>query len=548
MKKQSLRTQRSHPPMRKPNGAKRVTSWLSPEASLALALALLMNLPASPVSLNQLVFGQTTAAILLIGQQATPMNLLKTFAMTVRHRGMRDRVRGARQTGALVLALVGLIGAAILATGPIRPASAQAGASSWSYTGSLNIRRSSHTATLLSDGKILVAGGGNFSNNVFHPLDSAELYDPVTGTWSITGRLKVPRVSHTATLLPDGRVLVVGGTISGGAELYDPKEGKWRFTQSLQGARYGHTATLLGNGKVLVAGGYDEFTDPINTAVLYNPDTDTWSSTGNFNTDGDGPPTATLLQNGKVLITRRGESPELYDPDAGTWSIISSPSRNMGLGHTATLLPGGRVLLAGGEYDGPINSAELYDPNTSTWSSTGPLNRARSNHTATLLPDGKVLVAGGVVYQVSAGMSFGVQLANSELYDPDTGTWSFTSKLNDPRSGHTATLLPDGQVLIVGGLPNGLNTVELGYNFPAVTPPTIIMASVSGRKLIIAGENFEDGAVIVLNGKEQKTANDEQNPKTTLIGKKAGKKIRPGDTLQVQNPNGTVSQEFTFSR
>jgi len=476
------------------------------------------------------------------------MNVLKTCAMTVRHRGMRDRVRRATHTGALVLALFGLIGAATLATGPIRPASAQADASSWSYTGSLNTPRSSHTATLLSDGKILVAGGGNLSGNAFHPLDSAELHDPVTGTWSITGRLKVPRDGHTATLLGDGRVLVVGGAISGGAELYDPKEGKWRLTQSLQGARYGHTATLLGNGKVLVAGGYDELTDPINTAVLYNPDTDTWSLTGNFNTDGDGPPTATLLQNGKVLITRRGESPELYDPDAGTWSIISSPSRNMGLGHTATLLPDGRVLLAGGEYDGPINSAELYDPNTGTWSSTGPLNRARSYHTATLLPDGKVLVAGGVVFRVSAGVTFGVQLANSELYDPDTGTWSLTSKLNDPRSGHTATLVPDGKVLIVGGLPNGLNTVELGYNFPAVTPPTIIMASVSGKKLIIAGENFDDGAVIVLNGKEQKTANDEQNPKTTLIGKKAGKKIRPGDTLQVRNPNGTVSQEFTFTR
>lgn len=546
MKKQSFKTQRSHPPMSRPNGAKRVTSWLSPEASLALALALLMNLPASRVSFNQLVFGRTTAAILLIGQEATPMNVLKTFAMTVRHRGMRDRGRRARH--AVVLALVGLFGASTLATGPIRPASARADASSWSYTGSLNTPRSYHTATLLSDGKILVAGGGSFLGNAFHPLDSAELYDPVTGTWSITGRLKVPRNFHTATLLRDGRLLLVAGAFgANSAELYDPKKGKWSRTQSLQGARYGHTATLLGNGKLLVAGGYDELTDPINTAELYDPDTGTWSLTGNLNTDSDGPPTATLLQNGKVLILRRGESPELYDPDAGKWSIISSPSRNIGFGHTATLLLDGRILLAGGEYLGPINSAELYDPNTGTWSSTGPLNTARSYHTATLLPNGKVLVAGGVVYRSSSGVTFGVQLANSELYDPDTGTWSFTSKLNDPRSGHTATLLPDGKVLIVGGLPNGLNTVELGYNFPAVAPPTIIMASVSGKKLIIAGENFEDGAVIVLNGKEQKTANDEQNPKTTLIGKKAGKKIRPGDTLQVRNPNGTLSQEFTFT-
>jgi len=457
----------------------------------------------------------------------------------------------ARHQVGLTVALIILISAATLATGPIRESSAQADAPSWSYTGSLNIARVYHTATLLSDGKLLVAGGGNFfSGNAFHPLDSAELYDPVTGTWSITGSLKVPRSSHTATLLRDGKVLVVGGggndSIFDSAELYDPKEGKWRVTGSLNTARYFHTATLLENGKVLVAGGYDEVTDSLNTAELYDPDTGTWSFTGNLNTDSDGPPTATLLQNGEVLILRRF-SAELYDPDTGTWSTISSLSRNIGFGHTATLLPDGRILVVGGEYGGPVNPAELYDPNTGTWSSTGPLNRARSNHTATLLPNGKVLVAGGVMYRVSGGLTFGVQLDNSELYDPDTGTWSFTSKLNDPRSHHTATLLPDGKALIVGGLPNGLNSVELGYNFAAVTPPTIIMASVSGKKMIIAGENFDDGAVILINGEEQKTRNDDQNPQTTLIGKKAGKRIKPGDRVQVRNPAGTLSEQFIFT-
>ena len=133
------------------------------------------------------------------------------------------------------------------------------------------------------------------------------------------------------------------------------------------------------------------------------------------------------------------------------------------------------------------------------------------------------------------------------MYDPDTGTWSFTSKLNDPRSHHTATLLPDGKALIVGGLPNGLNSVELGSNFAAVTPPTIIMASVSGKKLFITGENFHAGAVILLNGEEQKSKNDEQNPQTMLIAKNAGKKVKAGDRVQVRNPDGTVSQEFTFT-
>ena len=476
----------------------------------------------------------------------------------------------ARHQVGLTLALIILISAATLATGPIRPASAQADAGSWSYTGSLNTPRYYHTATLLSDGKILVAGGGNQSGNAFHFLDSAELYDPTKGKWSATGSLNVPRNVHTATVLRDGRVLVVGGVDGrnfGGsslnsAELYDPKEGKWSATGSLNAPRYGHTATLLENGEVLVAGGgeiidWDE-TIPLNTAELYDPDTGTWSFTGNLNTAVE-THTATLLQNGKVLVLRgRGGSAELYDPDTGTWSTISNLSRNIGFGHTATLLPDGRILIVGGIIEGIVggeyndrlfNPAELYDPNTGTWSSTGPLNRARFNHTATLLPNGKVLVAGGVRYRVSGGVTFPVNLAKSELLDPDTGTWSFASNLNTPRNLHTATLLSDGKVLIGGGLDGstigGLLSAELG-NFAAV-PPTIIMASVSGKKLIIAGENFDDGAVILINGEEQKTRNDEQNPQTTLIGKKAGKKVKAGDRVQVRNPNGSISAEFTFT-
>jgi hypothetical protein len=139
--------------------------------------------------------------------------------------------------------------------------------------------------------------------------------------------------------------------------------------------------------------------------------------------------------------------------------------------------------------------------------------------------------------------------AEAELYDPNTGTWSFTSNLNTPRAYHTAALLPDGNALLAGGLDgssiSGLKSVELG-KFAAV-PPRIIMASVSGKQLIIAGENFDDGAAILINGEKQKTRNDDQNPQTTLIGKKAGKRVKPGDRVQVRNPDGTISEAFTFT-
>jgi hypothetical protein len=456
----------------------------------------------------------------------------------------------------LVLALVVLISAATLATGPIRESSAQADAPSWSYTGSLNEARYLHTATLLSDGKVLVVGGF-YAGFV---LASAELYDPATRKWNATDGLNGPRARHTATLLKDGKVLIVGGVDGSfkgslnGAELYDPKNERWSVTGSLNTPRFGHTATLLKNGKVLVAGGgeiidWDE-TRPLDTVELYDPDTGLWSLTGNLNTAVESH-TATLLQNGKVLVlgTWRG-SAELYDPDTGTWSSVGSLGGDIAFGQTATLLPDGRVLIVGGENsDGDINTAQLYDPDTGAWSSTGHLNRARFNHTATLLPDGKVLVAGGGGHSVSGGVTFRVSLAKSELYDPDTGTSSFTSNLNTRRIQHTATLLPDGNVLLVGGS-NGSSGGELRsaeiYDFAAISP-TIIMASVSGKNLIIAGKNFDDGAVILINGEAQKTRNDEQNPQTILVGKKAGKKIRPGDTLQVRNPDGTLSEEFIFT-
>ena len=181
----------------------------------------------------------------------------------------------------------------------------------------------------------------------------------------------------------------------------------------------------------------------------------------------------------------------MYDPDTGTWSFTGNLNTAVG-SHTATLLQNGKVLVLAG------SSAELYDPDTGEWSSTGHLNRARSSRTATLLPDGKVLVAGG--WSLVAN-EFGYQftLRSSELYDPNTETWSFAGNLNTPRGNHTATILPDGKLLLVGGvwfpgdgstMSRSLASVELGHNFAAVTPPKITMASVAGKKLIVVGENF----------------------------------------------------------
>jgi Galactose oxidase, central domain/Kelch motif len=300
----------------------------------------------------------------------------------------------------------------------------------WEYTGSLKTARFHHTATLLPDGRVLVAGGEDRTD----ALASAELYDLAAGTWSDTASLSTARDSHTATLLPNGMVLVAGGKETdislASAELYDPATGTWSTTGSLDTGRIWHTATLLLNGKVLVAGGSDAHFVQLVSAELYDPATGTWSPTGSLN------------------IAR-------YD-------------------HTATLLPNGMVLVAGGN-PGDLDSAELYDPATGTWSLTGSLNDGRGDHVAILLPTGMVLVADGTSWDLST----------AELYDPAVGTWSLTGSLNTPRKDHTATLLPNGTVLVTGGAVRA----KLPLASAELYDPGIVATKVDGRGTFDNQEN-----------------------------------------------------------
>lgn len=416
-----------------------------------------------------------------------------------------------------------------------------------SAAGGLVTPRGGHKAILLPNGKVLVAGGDGLPGLATKFLISTELYDPLTRTWRSTGNLNTPHGGEefTATLLRNGKVLVVGGVVQFGipflnsAELYDPITETWSPTGNLITGRAYHAATLLKNGKVLVVGG--EKARVLSSAELYNPVTGTWSPTGDLNR-ARSYHTATLLLNGKVLVVggyAGGTSAELYDPVTGTWSPTGSLNTAY-YWHTATLLPNGKVLLVGSLFFGTSITTELYDPATGTWTFTGSLNLGRLYHTATLLSKGKVLVAGGSDRPSST-------VHNSvEMYSPDTGTWRLIRKLNTRRTGHTATMLPNGKLLIAGGnnASGVLGSVEL-YDAP-ITLPKITSASTSGRKLFVFGKNFEPGAVILLNGKEQKTRINDQNPTTTLIGTEAGKKIKSGDKLQVRNLNGTLSRQFTF--
>ena len=232
----------------------------------------------------------------------------------------------------------------------------------------------------------------------------------VAAAWTAAGAMLEARTNHSATRLLDGRVLVAGGVgsstseffanILASAELYNPSTGQWTATGDMLGVRVGHTATFLPDGKVLVAG-------------------------GGSSSDGNGGPLATA---------------ELYDPATGLWTATGS-TIGAGPGRTATLLGNGEVLVVGGAIDfEPVAVAELYDPTTGSWSATGDMIEARSGHTATLLLDGSVLVASG-------------GLAPAELYDPSTGPWTATGFTFGVLVGHTATLRSDGTAMVVGGMP-----------------------------------------------------------------------------------------------
>ena len=310
-------------------------------------------------------------------------------------------------------------------------------ASRFSATGSMTTGRFDSSATLLPDGRVLIAGGQDATGG---ESDSAELYDPATGTYSPTGSMVYPHISPTATLLPDGHVLIAGGSGIGdvlkrgySAELYDPKTGTFSLTGSMNTRRYDQAGVPLPDGRVLLVGGsvYDLGSKAVATAELYDPKTGKFTATGTMTTARSGN-TATLLPDGRVLIAggfgSDGNvlaSTELYDPQSGTFSPTGSMAAVRG-DHTATLLPDGRVLIAGGA-DAPddglaaniLASAELYDPKTGTFSPAGSMATARQLQTATLLLDGRVLIAGGADgLTAGPGMVTALALPSAELYQP----------------------------------------------------------------------------------------------------------------------------------
>ncbi|MFA6091712.1 MAG: kelch repeat-containing protein [Elusimicrobiota bacterium] len=381
---------------------------------------------------------------------------------------------------------------------------------SWKSLSSMSKARSHFTSSVLPDGKTVVAGG---TDGVF-ALNDTEIFDPKTHDWSTARPMRVARNLHSTTLLPDGTLLTAGGSVvnsstgaTKAAEIFYPDSNSWALTSPMISSRNYHTAVLLPDGNVLVAGGYDAGGNFLSSAEIYISTAHLWRSIAPMGT-ARAQHTMTLLHTNKVLVAGGVNNSvlddvEIYDPGAGAWA----PAAAMNLGryaHSATLLRDGRVLAAGGSDGfGETNDAEIYDPETNAWTDTANTGNSmctgRLRHSAMLLPDGKVMIVGGV-------KASGEAVKATEQFDVDISSWEGQGDLNKARFYHSSVLLHDGNLMTVGGFDGASRLAQTEYRYYASEVDAATPSPGERRPLIVSVDTptFNRGSFITLHGKNFK--------------------------------------------
>ncbi len=424
--------------------------------------------------------------------------------------------------------------------------------------------RTDATGTLLPNGKVLITGGINGSA----ALASADVYDPATDSFSPTANaMSSPRVNQTATLLANGTVLIAAGNNASSeaqatADIYDPSTNRFTLVPNLMtDARTQAAAALLQSGAVLIVGGGDQNAA---SAEIYDPTTQTFTATAHPMTTNRFNPQATLLPDGGVLISggRDGladlASTEIYEPDQD--NFVGGPTMSsVRLHHFSILMPSGQVLLGGGDTSflkTPTASADLYDPQRDTLRPTSqPLRIGRSAAPATsavVLQDGRVFVAGG---QDEQGDLAGLALASGEIYDPAFDSFTITGGLNTPRNGHTATLLSNGTILLVGGADNARKPTSKAELYNSKTERFTRTASpLNVPRVGHAAVRLRNGRVLIVGGSSDRSAEiyDPRSDNFTLTtSMMIASRIAPTATLlangQVLIAGGLNNQNIALS-
>ena len=400
----------------------------------------------------------------------------------------------------------------LAATGPL-PAQAKAtDFGAWVPAPNLHGGHVAHTATLLKDGRVLIAGGTDVYGL---PRASSELFDPNVNRWARAADMIHPRAGHAATLLSDGSVLVTGGETGLGtfpieslasAEIYHPTSDSWTSAAAMHVPRRMHSSIRLRDGRMLVVGGTNLASGSPLPAVeqeqaeLYDRHSGSWTFAGTGLPPLSGQ-AATLMPDGKVLVTGGSTDTgfattgaDLFDPATNRWRPTTWPMATPRYGHTATLLPDGKVVLMGGYTTKPqsaggfvypsselLTTSEIFDLRGNTWVAVGYSTIPRFEHSATLLRNGTVLVVGSAY----------ASNADSQIFDPkNTERWGSTGLRMD-RYLHTATMLADGRVLVAGGWGVGSPTTAWifsavpGISAPSGNPPILLTVGVLLVVLII---------------------------------------------------------------
>jgi hypothetical protein len=433
----------------------------------------------------------------------------------------------------------------------------------WQYTASMSVERRMLTLTVLEDNTVLAIGGADANSR---SLATCEIYDPATASWAMTAPMQTPRVRHTATKLADGRVVVIGGDVSGDAavrptpsiEIYDPATRRWSPGGNLLVARMNHTATLLPDGRILVVGGYNG--SFLAECEIYDPATGSVTVTAPL-LRGRMDHQSILLANGSVMMCggRIGGTNglflndcEIYDPATATWRAADAMHQSRIAGYSLLRFSDGGVLAAGGR-NSPTSSApgsEIYDPATMTWRSTDPMKLPCAWQGGVLLPFDQYLITGGIIDANWADANNINATATCEWYDRFDGKWYFAPSLNQPRAEHEIAYLhqtvnpalPTELILVAGGRITGqsryTSTCEyLDMGVAAVNRYKEEQAALAGippasapiSPLVIAGNMGGSPKAIIDNDREETLTLDLVTVDGVIVRRIGDFHLDPGD-------------------